>query len=620
MATPPSTELAIPSSALIVSSVDGRVSLDDVSPLVTEFFQRASTDAGSSLALKPGVSAFATISLAGTSMETPMATLGFDATELTLIGTLPGKQLGLGGDGDLNDLSLTVALPEITNAGDPEWLKAGKLFLRIRGSGTVELGGTLTLEIDGELLDLTITGGVGRRGLSFTGTLVPNSDGAPEAWVAPFGQEWLTIKRLAVGLSIKPQGSVTFDVGGEVELGGKDVRAGLAVTLHPSVPVPVPLALTIESADGISIADLAAVQAGLPNTPGLIDLGSLPDIAFRNITLTLALRASDAAEIPEPGVTVEGEAWITMDGEPPKAMGQVAVSVTRRGVSAAWNAPTFGYGPLQISDASLDLDMAVRTQKLELKGTVTFLGVSRAVDISLSNESTVFNGSARERLQQIERAFNAFRDDPAGAIRQLRALLESADTEIPDWLQPLLDAVETLPTPSTNAIETLLASGSFLDGAPSEPYCVGLPMENTADGLCYPALTKFGTPSGGVPTVPGCSGLYVLNPDDGRCYLALPSFFDSDGTPSGGSAPIQECPWAQPWPQNGRCWFVTPSDPMPTGEPKGCPALHELVNGSCYRWQPFADDFPDMPTSLASLVNEIRERLVERVSQRLDRW
>jgi hypothetical protein len=516
----PLAQLQFPDSTLIASSLKATIAQANLPGQVSDFFGNSGSSSGeSSFSLQPGLSLLSNISLKGTPFESPLAAFGGADPSLPVIGTLPTNAFGFGGGGSsgggglLDNLSLTIQFPEINPSGGPDWLEAGQLSLRVQGR-SVGLAGKLTVEIDDEMLTFTVSADVKfERGVSFVLSGILETE---RPWVAPFDQQWLTVNRAAIELEVAATGKVGIGVAGSVVIGEKSLDAAMKIELcgpscGPGAAVPVNFSARFSSKEteaseaALSTTDLIMLQQRLQGG-NTIDASEYPSIALRNIDFSFALKDSDALEI-KAGFKLKGDAYMAVAGGPGELLAALDIDITRGGILASGSLPNFTLGPLEFGATELRLVLSLAEQSFAFDSNLALFGIGTGVEIDLNSESIFFNGSdALEWIESLITVFQAAVNDPVGSLNQLPTLLQSAGVPEPTWLQPLLNAISTLPPGvgvSEGTINTILGGGSLGgDTGGFAPTCPGIRYEH--NGRCYdPPRPRLGfgehTPSGGYP-------------------------------------------------------------------------------------------------------------------------
>jgi len=631
--------IEFPSTALAFGSIDATIPSTDLPTPMRDFFAfngfggsggssggSSSGSGGSSssgsfdLDLKSGLSMFSNISFAGTDLEAPMQSLGFAGANFPVVGTIPGSIIGVGGAGGgslLADLNLSVALPEMSPPGTPEWFKSGQLSFQITGQPSLALQGALTVVVDEEELTFVVGAAFARTGAGVSISLF----GALETdrpWEQPFGIEWLTLNRVAVELSVNAIGSVGVGVGfgGSMIIGTKDIDIAVKLEINPS-GVPTNFILAGASDEGVSTTDLILLQRQIasvtnPNAPPLSQSNDSAELSVRNIDFRFAPKASPTLQV-EAGFVLAGDAYIAFDAsQPPTRFAFLDFSLTADGLFAIGHLQAYELGPLSWDDINLDVELSLQDQHFFFNGAVELLGAEARVNINLSTGSIFFAGQqALEDLKLIVQAFEIFVNDPIGSIQQLPILFSQLGVPQPPWVQDLITAIQLLADKgqqtSDAAIDVILNGGSIpLVAFPAggDPQVCSILTPFQVQGRCYtiPPAASPGVPLGGNPLVcdvlhPFQSGgrCYTIAPSSttacplwapqlkgGKCYTFTPGLIDPDGTPNGGTSKVtttipgvpnggvvkSACLAIYPFKVDSRCYTIPPGQIL-LGAPEG---------------------------------------------------
>jgi hypothetical protein len=386
----PLANLELDRFGLLAVAGDARLAPADVSAGAREFLTALTGEDAFDLDLSTGLNLEARL---------PADALPPDITEALgklnqVMGLDPAATLALrGGIGlSLADLRLAAALPPIRPARAPKWLKSGELAIVLTGTPSIMLGGKLTLDADGDLLDLLLEGGVERQGANVAIAL-KSALQADTAWTSPFGMEWLEIRRFSGQVSIDALANVGFGGGGEVSIGTKDLDVFAWTKINAASGVPMGLVLQGASQEGFALLDLAELQAQMRRAaraggPKLLPLDTLPDIALRDIDLLIASRAVPEEGIDSAGFKVKGDLYVPFK---PGAKGTrllaVDCGVSKEGIVAKGSLAAFAVGPLTVNKANFDLEATLEAQHLIVQGDLLLLGATSKTDLRLDRES-----------------------------------------------------------------------------------------------------------------------------------------------------------------------------------------------------------------------------------------
>jgi hypothetical protein len=300
----------------------------------------------------------------------------------------------------LADLRLAAALPPLRPARAPKWLKSGELAFVLTGTPSFMLVATLVVDCEGDLLNLSVEGGVTRQGTNVALEL-RSALQADEAWTSPFGMEWLEIRRFSGSLSIDALANIGFGGRGDVTIGSKDIDVLAWTKINSVTGVPMGLVVNGDSKEGFALLDLAELQAKMRKAAGVggprvLPLQTLPDIALRDLALLIASRAVPEEGIDSAGFKLKGDLYIPLK---PGASGTKFVAVdcgvSKEGILAKGFLGAYQVGPLTWEDSYVDLEATLAAQHLLVHGRVEFLGSSSETDLQFTREKLAFE-SARE--------------------------------------------------------------------------------------------------------------------------------------------------------------------------------------------------------------------------------
>lgn len=632
--------LEFPASALLLSSDAATLERSELSAPTRRFID----DVGitGEIELSPGVSLLTHLDLGGGALAAPLDALGYDGGRLPVVGTLPGTAIGgeSGGNGNgspLDDLSLTVRLPEIDPSNAPDWFRGGRLSLVATGAPSLALEGELDVRIDDEDLRFVVGAEFVGSGpgveLALFGRLATD-----RPWESPFGIDWLTVNDASLQLTIDPVGAVGLGFGGSIVIGERPIEVAIATELIGGVPTN--FALQGESADGLALSDVVALQGAIASSAGAppASLGEYPDLAVRDVEIRFAPQAFPRLGI-DAGFALAGDVHITR-GDSTVEFATLDLLIDETGVVAAGSVAGHELGPITWSDVSLDLALTSSSQRFEFDGSASLFGLTARATIELDAGSIFFDG--RELLDDLRRAvdlFDALVDDPAGTLVRLPELFEAAGVPVPDWATAIVDAIAPLVERGVSldagAIDVILNGGTIrLPVSPpdgEEPGCHALPIR--IDDRCYgtpPVPATDGLPAGGADEAcgrltPSLSGgrcysrlpkgevclasweigdrTYGMQLRNGRCYAKVGRLFTDgyDYYPSGGLAPTIDrgvpsrglapvCLLETPVEIDGRCYTVPPTPAIP-GIPDGgaapdCRLFWTFEDGRCWRISP----------------------------------
>ncbi|NOT30833.1 MAG: hypothetical protein HOP15_10345 [Planctomycetes bacterium] len=397
-AVAPLANLSLERFGLFAAHGDQTLKASEAEPDVREFFVGLTGDENFELKLSAGLNLEAHLAADQLPQELKQAlarlneTMGLDNPgSLSLRGTIGAS---------LHDMRLAAALPPLRPARAPKWLKSGELAFVLTGTPSFMLVATLVVDCEGDLLNLSVEGGVERQGANVAIAL-KSALQADEAWTSPFGMEWLEIRRFSGQLSIDALANIGFGGGGDVTIGSKDINVFAWTKINAATGVPMGLVVKAESKAGLALLDLADLQGKMRKAAGvggpkLLPLDRLPDIALRDFALLIASRAVPEEGIDSPGFKLKGDLYIPLK---PGASGTKFVAVdcgvSKEGILAKGFLGAFHVGPLTWEDSYVDLEATLAAQHLLVHGRVELLGSSSATDLQFTREKLSFE-STRE--------------------------------------------------------------------------------------------------------------------------------------------------------------------------------------------------------------------------------
>ena len=441
----PSPDFAFPSAAILVATQQTNLSWANLLPAEQAFFSPFCGDGSSachaSLAVPSGIS-IATATNIPASLNSSLDQMGISHTAPVLAtGTLP-----VFGQGALN---LHVALPAIPGTG-PDFFDHGQLSLDV-GQDGVAFNGAVTFNVPkgssvANATSCTSEGGVWRtpRGGSSLACYdqVPFSLSAAikvgvttsftltggmqqgYRWVAPMGQQWLSLNSAVIQLGVTASPDVSATLG--FQLGATIANHDFAGSILASLTVGGPTGVTpnlvglrLASGSGLSTQDLVDL-ATATGTQVSLQQASLPNIAVRNVLLSFS-QVDDPALCLKSGVHIAGDLYINpgsgattinssdcQDGAPAQnraticsadssngCMAGVDVAIDDKGIHASGVLGGFTAGPLVFSGAKVDLEIGASVQHLLLAGQASINGFAQgSIDLLVGPTQTRFRGSA----------------------------------------------------------------------------------------------------------------------------------------------------------------------------------------------------------------------------------
>lgn len=348
-AVAPIAKIELDHFGLLAVVGDQTLKASELEPNVREFFVGLTGEKDFELKLSEGLNLEARITADQLPRELTQAldklnkTMGLDEPDgLSLRGTIGTS---------LHDLRLAAALPPLRPANAPKWLKSGELAFVLTGTPSLMIVATLVVDCEGDLLNLSVEGGIERQGANVAIAL-KSALQADEAWESPFGLEWLEIRRFSGQLSIDALANIGFGGGGDVTIGEKDILVFAWTKINAATRVPMGLVVRAKSQAGLALLDLADLQAKMRKAanvggPALLPLDQLPDIAVRDFELLIATRAVPEEGIESPGFKLKGDLYIPMK---PRGKGEkfafVDCEVSKEGIVARGAIGELRVGPL----------------------------------------------------------------------------------------------------------------------------------------------------------------------------------------------------------------------------------------------------------------------------------
>jgi len=403
LANPVLDNLTFSHVALVITNQEVSLPSSALEPEELAFYSEVYGSGSFTLTLKPGINLIAAIPAEGLPPDHPMVAimdaLGIEKGVILLQGTL-GKSLTMlsnpaaAGRDIIKDLYLRAELPPMRPPGSPAWFRGGQLALELTGDPSVRLVGEIGITIDDDLLDFFLAATLARTGASLSGGLHSDS-----GWTQPFGIPWLVINDLVFSLGITPTGSIQPGFAGKMVIGEKDIDVAISVAISPA-GVPTNFIFDGASQAGFGLADLiklqqqmraardaAAAATGTDGAPAeaRIPLDALPDIAFKDVGLKFAPKASPELGV-ERGMAIKGQLWIAPPGGDPTDFAGVDVNVGEDGIWARGHLDAFTVGPLTWDDANVDLTLTPEDQHLLLKGQVQLFSARQLVDLELNRQ------------------------------------------------------------------------------------------------------------------------------------------------------------------------------------------------------------------------------------------
>lgn len=408
-------DLTLPETAIVLTSGDVDTTAADLGPAAQQFFAGAYGSSSFDLDLPSGLSLVGNLpGGVAAPVDDLKELLGMDRdAPLVLAGTIP---LGaVGGSGGGAGFQLDALLPEMRQDGD--WFVAAQLGFRIAvddDNVAVGIVGDLTLDIQGDVQSFEIEASVGTGPTGVAVELVGRLDGP---WETPFDIEWLTLNEVVLKLGFNPTPGVTIGFLGDMQIGSKDIRGAIAVTVSPA-GVPTNFLFEAESQAGIGLGDLADLYAAMSGEARPPVESVLPDVEIRNIALRFAPQGDPDLGV-EQGFRIAGELWMAGTvGGPLELVVGVDVELGDEGIRAAGFLGSWDLGPLAFRDTSVLLEVSANQQRLAFSGGVSVFdqGVDVRLDVSRTELSFATNVAVNGGRAGLVISASYTLDDPSFSV------------------------------------------------------------------------------------------------------------------------------------------------------------------------------------------------------------
>jgi len=362
-------------ASLIFSKGEGTTRSEDMDPETRSFYGRVYESNGSpgdsfSVPHYNGLGLIGAAPMGNNPLQSGLDAMGASSDSLLMTGTVPGGILGLGGGtgGGLSGLSLVAGLPPIELPEAPDWFIEGQLGLQITAQPSVGLVGSITVNIDNEILTFNVSAEVQRAGAGVEFALTGGLASA-EPWINPFGIEWLIFNNATVKVAVSALGSIKLGFAGDMVIGEKDIDVAVAVTLSQGIPTNFIFDGASEA--GVSMADLVMLQQSMAASANPIPLSTMPNMEVRRIHLKFAPHSDDDLGV-EAGFAIAGDLWIPSEANGPadRNFASIDLSVDFSGIVAQGHLGAFTLGPLTWNDAVCDIVLTLPQQHLFISGAV----------------------------------------------------------------------------------------------------------------------------------------------------------------------------------------------------------------------------------------------------------
>ncbi|MEM8707618.1 MAG: hypothetical protein AAGE98_14230 [Actinomycetota bacterium] len=313
--------------------------------------------------------------------------LGMDrSAPMRIGGTLP---LAAVTGGSATDFALDLSLPEMQPAGSPAWFVSAQLGIRVTGEPSVGVVGSLTMDLAGDIqtfeVELAVSGG---KDASFeiVGRLA-------NPWETPFGVDWLTLDEVVLKLGVDARGSVTIGFLADMDIGSKDIRGAMAVSINAATGAPTNFAFAAESAAGVSMGDLADLYALMSGEPRPPVESALPAAEVRNLALRFAPQADPDLGI-EQGFRIAGELWMgNRPGAPLELLVGVDIEIATSGIAVDGFLTDFTLGPVEFDETALAIRVSALEQRFAFSGGIEIADQAVSVSIELSPSTLSFGST-----------------------------------------------------------------------------------------------------------------------------------------------------------------------------------------------------------------------------------
>ena len=375
----------IPEAAIVLTGEAVRATAAELPAGVRSFFTGSLGDAAD---LRLGGGLNLTGSIPGgiaPAIDDVKEALGMDrSAPIHLGGSLP---IGALTGGPATDFELNATLPEMSPAGSPAWFVSAELGLRITGQPSVGVVGRMTLDIGGDVQAFEVEASVGGGASGGSLEIVGRLDGA---WETPFDIEWLTLNEVVLKLGIEPRG-VTIGFLADLEVGSKDIRGGMAITVSPA-GVPTNFVFEAESQAGVSMSDLADLYALMSGEARPPVERALPAAEVRGLALRFAPQGDPDLGI-EQGFRIAGELWMgSRPGAPLELLVGVDIEIADSGIAIDGYLTDWAIGPIAFEEASLSIAVSAVEQRFAISGGVELFDQGIWADVEFTPTEYSFGG------------------------------------------------------------------------------------------------------------------------------------------------------------------------------------------------------------------------------------
>ena len=457
--------LKVPKITLVIAKSNRRIKSEEMTSDTKDFYGSIYGTETFNLNLEPGLNMIGPMPLGSISDESPIKAImkilspDADVSQLVLEGTLPGKVLGLGGEGGLSGLSIRANLPPMSPKGAPEWFVEGQLAFQITGEPSVGLVGELTVDVDGDILTFFTETSIAivPTGVEL-GVLGGLKAAAP--WVGPLGIDWVTFNQVRLKLALNPL-SVKLGFMADMKFGDKDIGVAALLPLNIYTGIPTGLGISGESEEGVALSDIVAIQHAMNTAAGrtrpALKIDNLPDVSIRGLLFRFSTMNEPDLDL-KIGTAFSGELWIAkVGGKNPEKFAEILLDVGLDGIKGRSALGNFEMGLIEWKDAELDLAITVPDQHFLISGGLDIGIAAGEGTLSLARNNTFLDAnviiskfeceltatSKMEGLHPAMQMEGKMKNDFNGAIsREVAAILHELAANIDVLLAPVRESAD----------------------------------------------------------------------------------------------------------------------------------------------------------------------------------
>ncbi|MGB5666392.1 MAG: hypothetical protein WBM53_06075, partial [Maribacter sp.] len=457
--------LKIPQITLVIAKSDRSIKSEEMPSDARMFYGSIYGTESFNLNIEPGLNMIGPMPLGSVSDESPIKAImkllspDADVSQLVLEGTLPGKVLGLGGEGGMSGLSIRANLPPMSPKGAPEWFVSGQLAFQITGKPSVGLVGELTVDVDGDILTFftetsiaVVPAGVE---LGVLGGLM-----AAAPWVGPVGIDWVTFNQVRLKLALNPF-SVKLGFMADMKFGDKDIAVAAVLPLNIYTGIPTGLGISGESEEGVALSDIVAIQHAMNTAAGrtrpALKIDNLPEVAIRGLLFRFSTMNEPDLDL-KLGTAFSGELWIAKGGSKnPEKFAEILLDVGLDGIKGRSALGNFEMGLIEWKDAELDLAITVPDQHFLISGGLDIGIAAGEGTLSLARNNTFLDANVMiskfeceltgatqmEVLRPAMQLEGKMKNDFNGAIaREVATVLHEFAANIDELLAPVRESAD----------------------------------------------------------------------------------------------------------------------------------------------------------------------------------